>query len=457
VEHTPVRAVTIEPALITLAWNEARQVLAIPRDAEGEPLDDRAVAWVIGNPSIAEVDETGRVTAKSNGTTVLTATSEGVTAHAEVAVLPAPVNRVVLSVAELALEAGEARTVTVRLEDRLGRELTDRRVTWASSNQIKIFVTDEGKVYALDVGSATITATSEGKSAELQVVAMPRPAFDLIYDRPLGMEGAEIFLLGLGRPSIPLKLNAGNVSRDPSPSPDGTRFVFAVTQRDLTTGLWQNDLYVVDRTGMNMRWLTRTGGIEEQPAWSPDGTRIAFSAMDPTNGEVDIWVINVDEPGLYNLTRSLGSQRNDHAPAWSPDGTRIAFATTGVAPHGRIWIMNANGTAHAPLNEDAGVDNYPTWSPSGEYIAFQRSGVGVTGTDIMTVRVSGGTTTRLALPGEQYTPSWSPDGAYIAFTNQIGGTASQIYTMRPDGTGVRLRTTEAAWGGGRNPSWITRP
>jgi hypothetical protein len=37
-----------------------------------------------------------------------------------------------------------------------------------------------------------------------------------------------------------------------------------------------------------------------------------------------------------------------------------------------------------------------------------------------------------------------------------GQIQQEIYTLRPDGTGLRLRTINPSWGGGSNPAWITR-
>lgn len=54
-------------------------------------------------------------------------------------------------------------------------------------------------------------------------------------------------------------------------------------------------------------------------------------------------------------------------------------------------------------------------------------------------------------------PAWSPDGRHIAFAwlpSEPGSGVWQLYTVRPDGTGMRLRTTDPAWGGGASPAWI---
>jgi TolB protein len=288
----------------------------------------------------------------------------------------------------------------------------------------------------------------------------PPPTHDLIYTRWTG-SAAEIYVLGLGGGAgMPQRMNAGTVSRDPSPSPDGTKFVFAVSQTELGTGKPQNDLFIVNRDGMNVRRLTTADGMEDSPMWSPDGTKILFHATDEQSGP-DLWVVNVDGTGLVNLTAGLPADITDkREPSWSADGSRIAFIAARNGQH-KVWTMNANGSNAAQLTTDAGFDASPAWSPAGDRIAFSRynAATPAMGEDIMIVPVAGGAPVRLALVGDQRTPAWSPDGHYIAVsgTTVTGQGIGQIYTMRPDGGGLRLRTTNAAWGGGTSPSWIKRP
>jgi Tol biopolymer transport system component len=52
-------------------------------------------------------------------------------------------------------------------------------------------------------------------------------------------------------------------------------------------------------------------------------------------------------------------------------------------------------------------------------------------------------------------PAWSPDGRLIAFARfPAGGGNPQLYTVHPDGTDLRLRTTDYTWNGGAHPAWI---
>src|SRR5207247_1248802 len=74
-------------------------------------------------------------------------------------------------------------------------------------------------------------------------------------------------------------------------------------------------------------------------------------------------------------------------------------------------------------------------------------------TDIYTADADGGNVTRLtADPASEYQPQWSPDGSRIAFVQAFNGTATAIYVMETDGTGVR-QVSSAVGGSDFSPSW----
>ena len=73
-------------------------------------------------------------------------------------------------------------------------------------------------------------------------------------------------------------------------------------------------------------------------AWSPDGSRIAFSSFRDDNDE--IYVMNADGT---NLRRMTNHPAKDRYPAWSPDGQRLAFSSHRDG-NDEIYVMNADGT-----------------------------------------------------------------------------------------------------------------
>ena len=145
------------------------------------------------------------------------------------------------------------------------------------------------------------------------------------------------------------------------------------------------------------------------------------------------------------------------SPSWSPDGSRIAFSTvTRIGTRSGIWTMNADGSNQQQLTTSVdGFDSEPTWSPGGTQIAFSRIFAG--DRDIAILTPASGSVQRISLPGAQWHPAWSPDGGHIAYWQPAGPTLTGIYTMRTDGSNVRMHTLDPSWGGGFNPTWIRRP
>lgn len=158
-----VASVQLSTIAATLDIGDHLPLTATLRDEEGNPLTGRAITWHSSAPAVATYGG-GQVTAVSAGTTTLTATSEGKSAAAHITVRKVAVASIDLSANAATLKDGEAITLVATPRDATGTALTDRAITWNSSNPAVATVTN-GLVTAVSRGLATITATSEGKSA----------------------------------------------------------------------------------------------------------------------------------------------------------------------------------------------------------------------------------------------------------------------------------------------------
>src|SRR6266849_2368281 len=164
VTAVPVASVTVSPGSATVQVGQTVQLTATPKDANGNPLSGRAVAWSSSNPSVASVTSSGLVTGVAIGSATITATSEGQSGTASITVSNVPVAAVSVSPASAALQVGQTVQLTATPKDANGNPLSGRTVTWASSNPSVASVTSSGLVTGVTAGSATITATSEGQS-----------------------------------------------------------------------------------------------------------------------------------------------------------------------------------------------------------------------------------------------------------------------------------------------------
>lgn len=453
----PASVFRVELSAVELTMGEGDEgtVTAVAKDAAGRPLHGRRVTWDSSDPSVVSVDVEGRLVALQFGRAQVTATIEGKSAAMAVSVTRAAVASVDITPGAFVMEVGESRQMTAIVRDAAGRILAGRPIQWSTTDGA--FISPNGLVTAVRPGYLTINAAADGmtRGVAATVVEAESYAFDLLYHRQQGNGQSELFRLTVGTGTAPIRLNAGAVSRNATSSPDGMRVAFAVSQEDLTTRERIDDIFAVDVNGMNMKRLTSQPGYEDSPAWSPIGGRIAYHHYE-IDGRSDIWVMSSDGTGQMNLTADMPVTGFRSSPAWSADGSRIAFAQLDNADTGTtasIWTMRADGSDRRQLTSTtSGFDSRPTWSPDGQGIAFMRYYEGGEA-DISVIGVSGGAVRRIALPGLQSAPAWSPDGALIAFV-QEGAPLPYLYTMRPDGTQVRLRTLDKTWGGGLSPTWI---
>jgi uncharacterized protein YjdB len=174
----PVASVTVTPTSATLAIGSTVQLQVSAFDANNNPLTGRVVTSSSANAGIASVNSAGLVTAVSAGTTQITVTSEGKSATATITVAtaaPAPVATVTVSPASSSVETGATAQFSAVTRDASDNTLTGRSITWSSSNTSVATISSAGLVTAVAAGSATITASSEGKTgtATLTVTAAP--------------------------------------------------------------------------------------------------------------------------------------------------------------------------------------------------------------------------------------------------------------------------------------------
>jgi alpha-tubulin suppressor-like RCC1 family protein len=85
---------------------------------------------------------------------------------------PAAVDSVTVAPDSLMLTVGDTQQLTATLKDQAGNTLTGRTITWSTSDDTVAAVSTTGIVTANAAGSATITATSEGKSGDSAITVV---------------------------------------------------------------------------------------------------------------------------------------------------------------------------------------------------------------------------------------------------------------------------------------------
>jgi uncharacterized protein YjdB len=160
-----VSAVTVAPSPVTMVAGQSTQLAASARDVNGVVLAGKAVIWSSSNTAIASVGSDGIVKAIGAGTTTITATIDGVSGTSTVTVSNVAVGAITVSPATATLAVAASTPLTPTVKDENGVVVTNRVVSWASSNNGIATVSSTGVVTGVAPGTATVTATSETKSA----------------------------------------------------------------------------------------------------------------------------------------------------------------------------------------------------------------------------------------------------------------------------------------------------
>jgi uncharacterized protein YjdB len=203
VRQIAVTSVTVAPPSSNIGVGASVQLTATVRSGT-TVLTDRAVGWTSSNETIAVVSSTGRVTALKAGVVTITATSEGVSGTAFVAV---GIASVVVTPNPTSVVAGQTRQLTAVARDASNAAVAGVTFQWASTATAIATVDATGLVTGRAAGTANVTAsvgTVSGSSA-VTVTAAPVATVTVAPPAPNVIAGQTVQL------TATLKDAAGNV------------------------------------------------------------------------------------------------------------------------------------------------------------------------------------------------------------------------------------------------------
>ena len=184
-KEIPITEVYLDKSSATLTEGDSTTLVAtvLPENTT----DGKSIKWSSSNVAVATVDLMGKVTAKSAGTAIITATSEnGKTASCTVTVEKKliPITEVSLSESAVGIIEGNTHKLTATV---LPENTTDSKsVSWSSNNEAVATVSEDGTITAKSAGTAVITATStNGKTAGCTVTVSKKeiPIVDVALNR----------------------------------------------------------------------------------------------------------------------------------------------------------------------------------------------------------------------------------------------------------------------------------
>ena len=163
--NVAVTEVILDKTKLTLKEGDSEILLATvkPDDAT-----DKTVTWSTSDEAVVKVDDNGKITAVKEGSATITAKAGEKSATCSVTVSKnvIAVTEITLNKSCLELTEGDSETLvaTVKPDD-----ATDKTVMWSTSDESIAKVDDNGKVTAVNEGTATITAKAGVESATCAV------------------------------------------------------------------------------------------------------------------------------------------------------------------------------------------------------------------------------------------------------------------------------------------------
>jgi TolB protein len=198
------------------------------------------------------------------------------------------------------------------------------------------------------------------------------------------------------------------------------------------------DLWVRDLATWELKPLAASPGYDAEAVVSPDGKRIVFTSR--RNGDLDLYLMNVDGSGLVQLTDQLGY---DGGAFFSPDSQRLvyrAFHPKTEAERTRylehlerdeieplalqIVVMDLASGDKRQITDNGAANFAPYWHPDGKRILYSSNqDGGGRNFDLWMIRDDGSGNERVTFcPSFDGFPMFSPDGSRLIFASNRAGT-----------------------------------
>jgi TolB protein len=181
-------------------------------------------------------------------------------------------------------------------------------------------------------------------------------------------------------------------------TPDGGRIIAAIEHRGHT------NLYLLDRSGQEIRALTQGSSINVNPVVSADGRMLAFTS--DRSGTPQVYVMSMAGGDARRVTYQ-GNYNT--SPAFSPNGKWLVYQSRTGGAFNIFLIPTAGGQA-AQLTQ-SGSNQSPCWSPDGRYIVFSSTRGGRERLYLMQVNTQSQTANIISAlmegNGNDSSPAWS--------------------------------------------------
>ncbi len=168
----PAAGVTITAPSNSVTVGGKMQAVANARDADGNLLTGRPVAWSSSNPSVAQVASDGTITGLIVGNTTINAIIDSKIGSLPISVIGATASSIAVIPASATISLGTSALLIAEVRDQGGNVIPGQAVSWSSANSAVASVSGTGVVTGVSAGSVNVTATSGSFSATSNITVI---------------------------------------------------------------------------------------------------------------------------------------------------------------------------------------------------------------------------------------------------------------------------------------------
>lgn len=233
-----VATILLSQSSATLAPGAAVQLTATALDAGGAAISGSTISWSTNSAAVATVTSTGLVAAVASGSATITATSGGKSAQATITVT-IPVATVTLSQSAATLVPAATLQITATPKDASGATVSGQTVAWSTNGATVATVSSTGLVTAVAIGTATISATVSGKSADAVITVQAGAVIGAAGGTVVSADGNATVIIPAGALTSSTSISISPTAAAPTTpvpvgqgydlSPSGTQFTVPVT------------------------------------------------------------------------------------------------------------------------------------------------------------------------------------------------------------------------------------
>ena len=174
-QESAITKVEVTPANIEVEVGQKLKFSAVGKNASGNTVDQKVLAWFAGPFDLAGADETGTVTFFEPGEVRIGAVVGGKIGYAIVRVKPAPVTRIDLEALSAPLVTGGNAMLQAIARTKDGDPRSEVQWKWTSNAPAVATVDAAGVITGIKPGRATIQATADGSTGTMVVEVVANP------------------------------------------------------------------------------------------------------------------------------------------------------------------------------------------------------------------------------------------------------------------------------------------